>query len=560
MTLARRIVSWLAVMFVCVSVAAACDPGALKDGFAPEDPSSPPPTFPPTPAGPAELPRQYINSDYVAATGATITVPAGGDFQAALDQAQPGDEIVLAAGATYTGNFVLSAKQGTGWIVIRSSELSQLPAPGRRVSPSDAARMPKLVSDNAAPALTAAERVHHYRVVGVEITSAPSTTLTYNIVSLGGNQEAPADMPHDLIFDRVYVHGHPSLDTQRCFAVNGGATAIVDSYVSECHMVGFDSQAIGGWRGTGPYKVVNNYLEGAGENLMFGGAGFSPAWDVAADVEIRGNYFFKPLSWNRNHPTYAGTRWSVKNLFEIKDGQRWLVEANIFENNWVDGQNGFAILYQAVDGVNAKITDITFRYNIVRYSPGGINCCARHDNTGTRGLPSEPLQRIAFEHNLFYDIGVDAGVLGSNGRAVQLLGDHRDTSVRHNTFFAPYSAMVLDGGAGTAQRTSVMDNIFERGQYGVTGNGTGEGLLALDVYLPGAPFVGNVLWGNASVASRYPAGNFFPAGLGGVGFVGGGDFRLAPSSPYIGAASDGTNPGADFGAIQARTTTARTGQ
>jgi hypothetical protein len=45
-----------------------------------------------------------------------------------------------------------------------------------------------------------------------------------------------------------------------------------------------------------------------------------------------------------------------------------------------------------------------------------------------------------------------------------------------------------------------------------------------------------------------------------VGFVGGGDFRLSPASPFVGVASDGTNPGADFGAIQSRTASARTGR
>jgi hypothetical protein len=45
-----------------------------------------------------------------------------------------------------------------------------------------------------------------------------------------------------------------------------------------------------------------------------------------------------------------------------------------------------------------------------------------------------------------------------------------------------------------------------------------------------------------------------------VGFVGGGDFRLSPASPFVGVASDGTNPGADFGAIQSRTGTVLTGQ
>ena len=45
-----------------------------------------------------ELPRTSIDTTYVPPTGRTITVPAGGDFQAALHAAQPGDVITLAAG------------------------------------------------------------------------------------------------------------------------------------------------------------------------------------------------------------------------------------------------------------------------------------------------------------------------------------------------------------------------------------------------------------------------------------------------------------------------------
>ena len=48
--------------------------------------------------------------------------------------------------------------------------------------------------------------------------------------------------------------------------------AVIDSYLSEAHVVGFDSQAICGVNGPGPFKIVNNYLEGSGENVMFGGA------------------------------------------------------------------------------------------------------------------------------------------------------------------------------------------------------------------------------------------------------------------------------------------------
>src|SRR2546425_3466412 len=89
-----------------------------------------------------ELPRVYLDTTYALPTGPTITVPPGGDFQAALNSAQPGSVIVLTAGATYAGNFTLPNKTGTGWIYIQSSALSSLPAPGTRVSPPRPASCP----------------------------------------------------------------------------------------------------------------------------------------------------------------------------------------------------------------------------------------------------------------------------------------------------------------------------------------------------------------------------------------------------------------------------------
>ncbi|HVG20884.1 MAG TPA: hypothetical protein VNI02_17685, partial [Blastocatellia bacterium] len=62
-----------------------------------------------------ELPRTLLDTAYVPPVGNTITVPAGGDFQAALNGARPGDTIVLQAGATYitsSDGFVLPNKSG----------------------------------------------------------------------------------------------------------------------------------------------------------------------------------------------------------------------------------------------------------------------------------------------------------------------------------------------------------------------------------------------------------------------------------------------------------------
>jgi hypothetical protein len=46
------------------------------------------------------------------AAAAVVTVPGGGNLQAAINAAQPGDVIQLQAAATFVGNFLLPAKPG----------------------------------------------------------------------------------------------------------------------------------------------------------------------------------------------------------------------------------------------------------------------------------------------------------------------------------------------------------------------------------------------------------------------------------------------------------------
>ena len=57
-----------------------------------------------------ERPRVFLDTTYVAPVGRQTTIPAGGDLQGALNAAQPGDTLVLQAGATYTGNFTLPTR------------------------------------------------------------------------------------------------------------------------------------------------------------------------------------------------------------------------------------------------------------------------------------------------------------------------------------------------------------------------------------------------------------------------------------------------------------------
>ena len=71
--------------------------------------------------GAPELPRNFLDTGYRSPTGMTINVAAGGAVQAAIDQAQPGDVVMLQAGETFKGNFRLPNKSGSGWVIIRPS-------------------------------------------------------------------------------------------------------------------------------------------------------------------------------------------------------------------------------------------------------------------------------------------------------------------------------------------------------------------------------------------------------------------------------------------------------
>jgi len=491
--------------------------------------------------GPDPTLPALLNTAYTAPTGATITVPAGGDFQAALNSAQPGDQILLAEGATYVGPFTLPVKAGNGWIVIRSSTAdANLPAEGQRMKPSYAAVLPKIVSPDVGPAIQTALGAHHYRFLGVEITTT-EPSLNYGLVLFGDGgaaQNSLALVAHDLILDRTYIHGNATVSLKRCVSLNSAASAVIGSYLSECHATGQDAQAICGWNGPGPFKIVNNYLEGSGENVMFGGADPAITNLIPSDIEIRRNYFFKPLAWR------ASGTWSVKNLLELKLGRRVLIQGNIFENSWANAQTGFAIVMWSADETGpttwAQTADVWVRENIIRHAASGLQL------TDKGGFPALPVQRVRFDNNLWQDISTS---WGGDGRLFQVASNTGQlTAIKfyHQTGFADNTLITIV--SGVTQQFEFADNIVNHGQYGIHADNASE-KTALDLYMPGYIFAGNAVIGGT--AARYPNGNFFPADLNAVGFVNaaGGDHHLAASSPYKNQGTDGTDPGADITAI-----------
>jgi hypothetical protein len=273
----------------------------------------------------AQLPLIYIDTTWNPPSGIIWQAHTSTDLKNALTAAQPGDTIVLDAGATYTGNFTLPAKSNPSqkWIYIESSAIAKLPAPGTRVSPADAANMPKIVTPNSGNAFTIASGGGYVRLVGIEMYS----TSTY----LAAPRHTPwplngfiyylmfGSTARNVTVDRCYLHGSDTEDVNHAigFTINSSYIAVVDSDIRDIHGETNDSQAFIAFSSPGPFKLVNNYLSASTEDVMFGGAGGYANPYVPSDIEIRGNHFYKPPEWEAR--TLApGQQWIVKNNFECK--------------------------------------------------------------------------------------------------------------------------------------------------------------------------------------------------------------------------------------------------
>jgi hypothetical protein len=390
------------------------------------------------------------------------------------------------------------------------------------------------------PVLAAAPGAHDWRLVGLEIRPAAGMYLA-NLVMLGDGRGDAADVPRRIAFERCYLHGDATAGARRGIALNSAATSIVDSWLADFKERGADSQAIAGWAGPGPFLIANNYLEAAGENVMFGGADPPDPARIPSDIVVRGNHFAKPLAW-----LDARRGWTVKNLFELKDARRVVIEGNLFENNWRAAQSGFAILFTVrnQDGGApwSTVEDVLFRGNVVRHSASGVNILGRDD-----GHPggSGRAQRIVIRDNFFDDIG--AARWGGGGTLFQLLEGTAGVRIEHNTALHTGNVITADGAAH--EGFVFRDNVVAHNAYGIFGSGAGVGLGALAAYFPGAEVRRNLIAGGRP--QDYPPDNFFPPTLAGVLFVDRGTARLVPGSAWLAAATDGRALGADPEAVAA---------
>jgi hypothetical protein len=561
------------------------------------------PRFPSKADGPAQLPTScyYTGLDGTPSPGKTWV---GKDPNALYAQAQCGDVILLTASQSITENpnFPHKNCDDQHYITIRTSTPdAQLPPegtrinpcffgtpslPGRPVFPNCPGGGAENLGFKIVPVLGSAPVFgDHLRFIGIEFAK-PAGRIWSGLDLLGSDH---------IIFDRVWIHGNPREDASHGIILRDTHhVAVINSYLNEFHCntapggACTDAHPIGGGNNTqvgvyhGTFKIYGNFLEGSGQSIIFGGAN---SVDSSLDIDIEGNFLFKPLTWDPADPSYDGGvdghPYIVKNHLELKNAGRVLFRGNRLMNVWGGfTQVGASILLFAVsqDGLcpqTCQVHDVTIAYN---YITNAVQAMQIDNGGASRGWFAFEGKRYSI-HDLIAD-GLDFPTVYKPGTEFKMqLGAGptapasdilADVSINHITLVEQaattggFLAMVGPIPAAEAG-ISWTNSVLPGGKYGVYSTGGVGNCANAPAVSPkekfdacwAAPYIfayNLILGGDTIPYSVWPAGNITSVASEAktfVNFNGGalGDYHLAGNSPGKGAADDGTDMGANVDAV-----------
>ncbi len=524
-------------------------------------------------------------------TGTADPGISGQQLQSAVDSAQPGDTILVSPNV-YRGTINLPKKNNPNGLPITiqsSSSASSLPGVGVRTSPTYSVALPQIVGDNGQSPIFVPPGASHYNLINLEMRPESPAAFIFQALTIGsGNSDQSTldAVPRFITVDRCYIHGFPGQNLKSGIQLNSGNTKVINNYIAEIHSDYQDSVAITGFNGPGPFEIVNNYLEAAGVNVIFGGAVPLIPGLIPSNILIAKNDFAKLLSYknwdlvdaqiyayiSQTQPNrivyYQGRRMTnfvyhtvgaytpiVKNMLEFKLGQDVSVIGNTFTNTYVQAdQFGIPLVITPRTEQGqvpwATTQRINISDNIFRHQGGVISILDKE-----MGQTGPATNNITLYNNLFEDLRSDYSF--DYERLISVYGI-TNLRIDHNT-------MLNNAEYFTEVSTTPVTNFIYTDNIAVYGAGFSAQCGGYNVSAFACGFVGYswsqnlLIGGNANVVpdSVVPY-TYFPPSVADVGFVNaqaiGADYHnyaLAPTSLYKGKGLHRSDPGFMPGAYDA---------
>lgn len=464
-------------------------------------------------------------------------------LQAALDIAKNrntvSQKVIVPAGCRADGQIVLKVPVGNEMITLITS--GTLPASHKRITTAEAGQLftiratignaPAIITD---PAGTS----HHYKLRGLILESSVDNN---SILELGqaSTEDTAAKMSHHFIIQHCLIRptNEFSLQIGHSIIYNANDVSIIDNYIYPSSSNNQESHNLMAYTLEGRVVINNNYIGGAAANSMLGGAATIVRGMIPSNIEMRENYFFKPLVWKTSDPSWDGKSRGVKNLWENKTGSNIVIRGNRFENNWTDGQAGRGIIIQATcdSGNWASGNNIDFSYNRLVNSERGLNL----RGSEWRGIIQS--RNIWLTNDLIETLAAQPLVLTQTG----------NVRFNHVTFTTQSDRSASFDGGMRSYGFMYENSINFEGSFGWFGGGTS--LTSLNKYTPGHIFRDSLQVGGSSGNYGAPiSGMQFPVNEAAVGFTNpaSSDWSLSSGSIYKGDANDGTDPGVNWTNLQ----------
>jgi hypothetical protein len=456
----------------------------------------------------------------------------------------------------------------------------------------------QIITPNRTAPLTFASGASNVRIIGIEITRATGTGTVYDLVATGNLGLT------NIILDQVWAHGDESGGSngdETDNLINGSGNnfvALVDSFTTDFYCISSigactDSHVFDGGLNNSSstpdnvFKAVNNYLESAGECFLFGGG---PAIGTPKNIEIRLNTCEKPLPWNPSDPSYNGGvnghPLIVKNPGELKNASQLLYEGNQIQNTWAgftQPGEGFAIGAKDQNGncPLCSVHDITIRYGTLNTASyfgdfsfqdnGSGGMAASQYNISVHDIVADNLG-----YSTCYSCTANSGEIGVTESALYTTtaaAPYNNVSISHITAVDSSAsslrlgALILQGELASVAPWQMYDvtftnSVIQTQHYGTYSAGGGSSSCSYtgfgnpSVMIP-ACWQTYALGGNCFIANGsivWPGSNVTSVASQTAAYTGwnngnGGNYTIASDSPCKGAATDGTDPGANIAAI-----------